>query len=296
MPAKDSSMQTHYDAIVIGAGIAGLTAAQQIQIDKSNASILLINGENCQPYKRTNISKNIARRYSLNEFALVNNPGFNGINLEEKTVNKICPENNSVLFTDGSSANWKTLILATGAKARHRFSIPTPIIRSASDGIQVRSACEAVDTVAVLGGGVLGIEISEQIVRLGKKVTLFIRGNSIMPKEFNNDCSMWLGAILDKQGVDCRYNCKIKRISRNGRHYQVHTATTKDTFDYIIECTGSSPNIILSKTAGLKTDRGVIVNQYLQTSHPSIFAAGDCCQIGRLIPSMLTKADPFTLN
>lgn len=284
-------MQTYYDAIIIGSGIAGLTAAQQIQTDKSNASILLINGESCQPYKRTKISKNIARGYILNEFALLNNPGLDGIDIEEKTVYKIRPENNFVLFTDGNSATWKTLILATGAKARHRFSIPTPIIRSVSDGLQVRAACEAVDTVAVVGGGVLGVEISEQMVRLGKKVTLFIRGSSIMQKEFNEDCSIWLGAILEEEGVDCRYNCEISRISRTGMHYQVHTATSKETFDYIIECTGSSPDITLAKTAGLKTDKGVIVNECLQTSHPSIFAAGDCCQTGSLIPHLWHQAE-----
>jgi NADPH-dependent 2,4-dienoyl-CoA reductase/sulfur reductase-like enzyme len=280
-----------YDSVIVGAGFAGLTAARRISEARPEAAVLHVNGEQCLPYKRTKVSKSIARGYALDDFALIGEDGIKGIDIVKKTVAAVTPARQTVTFTDNASAQWKTLVIATGAKPRRLFSCATPVVRTAADGISVRRMCEDAKTVAVIGGGVLGVELCEQMVLLGKRVTLFVRGSAIMPNDFNDYCSRWLGALLSRQGVDCRFNCDIHGITRTDAHYQVRLNESREVFDVVIECTGSYPDTAVAQTAGVEIDTGIRVNGFLQTSHPNIFAAGDCCQVDGFVPHLWHQAE-----
>lgn len=274
-------MHNNYDSIVIGAGFAGLSAAKALAEARSGSSVLLLNGEDRLPYKRTKISKNIAKGYETDAFAISNHEELAGlsINLTGLRAKRIDRTAKTVVLSDGSVAAWKTLILATGATPKQMFTADTAVVRTADDGETLLETIDSASSVAVIGGGVLGIEVTDQMVHAGKTVMLFCKGKRVMPHELNDEVSGLLKEAMTQSGVRCHFNAAVSDVIRTDAGFTVQCGDDNFPVDAVVECTGSEPDTALAKACGLQTDTGIVVNENLQTSDPSIFAAGDCTQL-----------------
>jgi NAD(P)H-nitrite reductase large subunit len=270
-----------YDSVIIGSGFAGISAAQALVANRPGSTVLLINGEDRSPYKRTKISKNIAAGYDKEAFALFEPSWFEGnsIELVSSSVARIDKERHTLALTDGAEVAWKTLILATGASPKQAFGPETLVVRTARDGEGLIQALHTCNKAAVIGGGVLGVEVAEQLRLAGASVTLFCRNDVLMSRELNQHVSQWLGSLYAQKGVDCRLGISIDTVSKHAAGYTVQSGDESWRFDCVVECTGSRPNIQLAQQAGLATQTGILVNSRLQTSHPAILAAGDCAEL-----------------
>lgn len=273
-------MKTGYDAIIIGAGIAGLSAAGALAEARPGASILLINGEDRLPYKRTQISKRIAAGYELNDFALTDPQALARatIGLTDSRVLHIDRRAKTITLDNGATVAWKSLLLATGATPLRRFSAPTALVRTARDGELLHQAIQSASTVTIIGAGVLGVEIADQMAKAGRSVSLLCKGNAIMPKELNDEVSRDLAGLLRRAGVCCRYDTPVLEVVETAAGLVVNPDGEALRSDLVVECSGTRPNIALASACGLETDRAIVVNEALQTSDPAIFAAGDCVQ------------------
>ncbi len=272
--------------IVIGTGIAGIAALKELSGKHNVSEIVLVGDEDRLPYKRTKISKSIARGFSRDDFALQTAEWFSERKIDMRLgreVLAIHPKNRMVDLDDGTRLRWDQLIIATGAKAR----IP-PIpgydpsfchtVRQAGDVEGLLAALDGKRSVLVVGTGVLGIEIAEQLWTAGHDVTSISGGNSVMPRELNRASECMMIDLMERAGIDLRLGTRVLSI-KSGDRVVVRTTAGTLTADQLVFAVGSIPNTRLAVDAGIEVSDGILVNEFLKTSVEGIFAAGDVAQI-----------------
>lgn len=281
-------MENHWDIIIIGGGIAGFSAAKAISEKAPATRLLLINGEDRIPYKRTKLSKFIATGFETNQFQLQPEAWYRDHHIQllsKKDVLSIEPQDHILTLKTGEHLHWNKLILATGARA-----ILPENIGHEGDGVYVVRHAEEVEqlilaskrdvrTVLVVGMGVLGVEVAEQAYLLNKEVILAGISPTIMPRQLNTVTSEMMQACFEKNGITLMFQEKIISLIRTSGHIlEIELKKNRISADLVVFCIGAAPKIELAQSAGLEVNSGIVVNKYLQTSHPDIFAAGDAAE------------------
>ncbi len=183
----------------------------------------------------------------------------------------------------GKKLRFKKAVIATGARAA------TPAIPGLAEAgyltnETVFNLTERPNRLLVIGGGPLGCELAQAFSRLGCKVTIVQRGAQFLPRE-DPDAARILAETFNRDGVNTRLNTTIKRVTRSDKDKLIHLETDGGeatlAFDEILVGVGRAPNVegLGLEAAGVTydTQKGVAVNDRLQTSNPSIYAAGDVC-------------------
>ncbi len=276
-----------YDYIIVGAGIAGIKAVEGIRSIDSNGTILLINGEDRTPYKRTQISKQLVNGFEKEAFAIHTTDWFdtNKVTVINDLTHSISVENKSLLTKNHLLFHWNKLILAMG-------SSPTPLVlkgngkaeinyfRTAFDAEYLIQKVSEIKRVLVIGGGVLGVELAAALAQMGKTVSLVHAQSLLMHRQLDEALSGHLYNLLQSNGIQVIMDEKIKSVSKTGNEkllveigQMIHLLT-----DFIIAANGVTPAFHLAEKAGLEVGKGIKVNHFLQTSHADVFAAGDVAQ------------------
>ena len=280
--------QKEWDVVIIGGGIAAVSAANSLTQNSTGMSVLILNEEDRQPYRRTKISKFMARGFSKNELEIQPQSWYRSENItvEPSRVVEIDPVAHTLFLEDGPSLSWKTCILATGAEPKLPGLDPDLLlnprvhtIRRARDAEMLRSAVlsEASASVLVVGLGVLGVEVAEQLRLLGAEVIAVEAGPGPMWRELKEQASIVLSELFERLGIKMYVNEHIS-IDARGQGLRVGLKKTELSPKMIVFCTGTEPRKELAVRSGLKTDHGIVVDQFLRTSHPDIYAAGDTAQ------------------
>lgn len=281
--------RSEWDVIVVGAGAAGVSAAGAFGGMQARRSVLVLSEEDRLPYKRTKISKHIARGFGREEFAQLpadwySARGF-GLALGARAV-ALDPEGHGLELSDGTRLSWKRLILAGGADPVLPPLPFTPngsdrvfVVRTAAQVEALREAARDAHRVVVVGTGVLGVEVAEQMRLLGREVVLIGREAQPMPRQLNAAAATRLQESLSSNGVDLRLEQRVVGVQRRrGGGYAVGLTREEVAADLLVFCLGVRPRLELAAAAGLGTDRGILVDAALRTSHPEVFAAGDAAQ------------------
>lgn len=268
--------ETGIDFLVIGAGIAGLTAAASIRERIPQAEILLINGEDFFPYKRTNLSKYIASGFAADDFELTNEKvlrQYYRISLCRDRIVKIDFHGKTASGTIGSY-RYQTLILATGSEYRVPESLQsrkTYVFHNKKETLALINTLGSARKVVVLGAGVQGLETVYQLLQGGKQVCLIDR-NPFPLKRFDEQ---WIGEQIQKdlsgRGVQCFWNARLEAVREEASLLLEIRGDSERTVsaDLVILCHGTSPQSgLYSQTPVVKPD------EYLQLEE-SVFACGD---------------------
>ena len=271
-----------FDYIIIGAGITGMSAAETLSTLAQTASILLINNEPRLPYKRTKINKSIHSGFATDDFALKSKAWFaeKNITLLTENVESIHTEGRTI-STGNQTFTYEKLLLATGSRPRSignetwaRMVLP---VRTATEVETILESMPKTKHYLIIGGGAEGIETAEQLVRAGKQVTLTDRNLHLMHRYLTEELSNRVKNTLIKNGISVINPAEITAIHQN-QEYTIELNGQTITADAIISCIGHLPNIKLAQNAGIKTNRGIVVNNTLNTNIPNIYAAGDVAE------------------
>jgi len=251
---------------------------------------MLVTAEQRLPYKRTKVSKKFAAGFERDAFALAEADwwrdvaGFD-LRLGTRAV-ELDPKGRTLTLDNGETVRWTRLILATGAEAR-RLTMDEGAaerVHHAHDIAQVealRAAALAQEarTALVVGTGAMGVEVAEQLRKMGLEVTLTGDSRAPLAEDLNRPAQLRLVRLLEDNGVRLRCGELVRGVElADDEALTVAWDSGRRSFDLVASCVGTRLRVGLARRAGLQVEQGVVVDRQLRTSCPEIFAAGDAAQ------------------
>lgn len=279
--------------VILGNGIAGITAARHIR-KRSDDRITVISGETDHFFSRTALMY-IYMGHMKYEHTKPYEDWFwvkNRIDLKKAWVSSIDFEQKSLHFDSVESMTYDKLIIATGSVS-NKFGWPGQDLKgvqglySKQDLDLMEENTKGIKHAVILGGGLIGVEMAEMLHSRHIPVTYLIREKHFWDNMLPQEEAMLIDHHLAEQGIDLRPETELDEILDDGQG-QVKGVKTKS--GEIIDCqfvgltVGVSPNISLFKGAAIDTDRGILVDEFLQTNIPDVYAIGDCAQLKDPLP------------
>lgn len=273
--------------IIIGAGPAGVVAAETIRKLDSNAAITIIGDEPEAPYSRMAIpyflEENIEAegthlRKVNNHFADAN------IQIIQQQVTQVDSVNNLVKLEDGQTLPWDKLLVATGSRPV-KPAIPgldNPKVANCWTLADSRKIIEYVKPgshIVQIGAGFIGCIILEALVKRGAALTVVEMDNRMVPRMLDEQCGGMLKSWCESKGVRVLTETQVSSIENNGDALIIHLSQGEPlNADFVISATGVRSNTEFLTGSGIKLDQGILVNEHLESSIPNIYAAGDVAQ------------------
>lgn len=280
------AIQQPLPIIIIGNGPVGMRAAKQI-LENIPASPLIIYGDEQQePYNRIQLSSWLAGDVDWNSLLQPLTLPENA-NIEQRfgyKITKIDPTNHTIEDNNGKQESYSKLILATGSNP-YEPNIPgidqhgVYTFRNFKDANSLIARRARTHHTIILGGGLLGIESARAMQKNNTKVTLIEHADRLLSNQLDSDASEILKQDITKLGIKLIISDSVTEILGKDRVEGLTLRSgEKIDCDTIILSTGIRPNIELAKQAKLAYNRGIIVNDSMQTSNPDIYAIGECAE------------------
>ena len=289
--------------VIVGAGLAGASAAETLRNEGFDGSIDLIGAESYRPYIRPPLSKEYLSGKDELEKAFVHPEDWyakNNVNLRTATTaSSIDKAAHTVTLSDGESIHYDKLLLATGSTPR-RLPLPGTdltgvyYLRTLDDSKALHSLLEAGGKRLVLiGSGWIGMEVAATAKTLGNDVTILERDPIPLAVALGDDLGQMFASVHAKQGVVLRMSLTVASIvGAEGRVTGVRIDGGEVVpADLVLVGIGAIPNVELAKAAGLEVDNGIVTDQSLRTSDPDIFAAGDVANAYHPVAKMQLRSE-----
>jgi nitrite reductase (NADH) large subunit len=295
--------------LVVGNGLAGTIASKTYRQLNPTAKIEIFAEENYLYYPRPNLIEYLAGNSKQEDLFAFSEEWFADQNILVhlgQSVKKLHPGSKEIELDGGRKEPYDLLLLANGASSwippiagAEKKGVFT--LRTLDDAAAILDWIPEHPEVVVIGGGLLGLEIARAIRTRGASVRVVEFFPRLLPRQLDMEGASVLQSQIEEMGIQVRLDIATEEIQGEG---SVSGLRFKggDTFqaETAIVAAGVRPNIRLAKEAGLKTEKGILVDDMLRTSDPSIFAAGDCVQhrdrIYGIIPASFNQARAVALN
>lgn len=271
---------------IVGAGVAGLSAAKSARAANPSANVTLITQEASLPYWRPDLSKRfLATSYAfptlltsvaalaLARISLLDGWGVEGIDLTRGR-----------LLGPRAQLSFDRLVLAPGAVSA-QIALPgaqlpgVRRLRTLADARALRSRLLTANRVVVIGGGLIGLEIAANARRLGKAVTIVERAPHILSRCFPAMLAAEVGAYHATLGVEFHLATRVEAFLGRETVNGVMTSAGQLAADLVIVATGAKPDTQLATAAGIDCNDGIIVDEHCRTSAGGVWAAGDATRV-----------------
>ena len=266
-----------YKYLIIGGGMTAASAVTGIREVDSTGSIGLISSEVDAPYNRPPLSKKLWKGKSLSTIWR-NNRGKKPEFHFGRVVKVIYPELKRIVDDEGQFFSYKVLLLATGGRPRQLPFDDGQIIyfRTLADYRRLRGLAKGGRRFAVIGGGFIGSEIAAALTMNGKKVTMIFPGKNIGDRIFPRGLSRFVSGFYKRKGVEVLAGQKVSDLTTRDDQLVLKSRGRREIIvDGVVAGVGIVPNVELARKAKLKVENGIVVDEFLRTSHPNIYAAGD---------------------
>ncbi len=267
--------------VIVGGGAAGFAAAEMLRREKYEAGIFMLSSDDASPVDRPNLSKDYLAGSAPEEWLPLRDSSFysdNAIDLRlNTTVAAIDVRARAIALANGEKIPFDRLLLATGAEPVPA-SIPGAkasdvlVLRSLKDCRAIIERAKTARRAVVLGASFIGLEVAAALRARDIEVHVVAPEEHPMEKILGPDLSRFVRAIHEQHGV-------IPHLSETARSLEGKRMTLSGgsvlEADLIVAGLGVRPRLSLAEEAGLRIDRGIVVDAFLETSAPGIFAAGD---------------------
>ena len=292
--ATSSGKTSSYDYVVVGAGPAGVVAAETLaEQNRSHGkgSILLVGGESEPPYSRMAIPYYLIGNIEEPGTYLRKTDGHykkQGIDYKQDFVQSLAPEDKLLTLASGEHVSYGKLCLATGS-----VPIKPPISGLDLEGVHhcwtledsrhIIRLAEKGSRVVLMGAGFIGCIILEALAARGVKLTVVEMGNRMVPRMLDETSGGLIKDWCEKEGVKVHTSTRIENVSKSSEKGKnsltISLSNGEDmTADLLVVAAGVKSNVGFLDGAGLKIGQGIQVNEHMQTSDPNIYAAGDCAE------------------
>lgn len=274
----------HADYVILGGGLAAATAARALREQGATGRILMVCEERILPYHRPPLSKPTASdAQAFTPSLVLTEERLKALQIEVmlgQRATHVDPKLKQVTLDSTKSLSYDKLLIATGAS-------PTPLkipgheldgvhyLRTFDQAAAIRQEAKKAKHAVVIGGSFNGVETAAMLRSLGVSVTL-IESTQLLYKLYASKVSKHFESILKKNGVRCLMPDRPTQIRKKGLGLTVQTASGLELdCELVVIAAGVTPRIEFLASSGILCEDGVLVNEYLQTSDPDIYAAGD---------------------
>ncbi len=278
--------------VVVGNGMAGMrTVEELLKIAPDLYEITVFGDEPYPNYNRIMLSPVLANEQTIDDIILNSREWYaeNNITLHTSArINKIDRKNRVVYAEDGTSAEYDRLLLATGSKP---FMLPIP--GKDLDGVigyrDIKDTNDMIETAklhqhaVVIGGGLLGLEAANGLKIQGMEVTVVHKNDWLLERQLDKTAGVMLQKSLEAKGLTFLLNKNTAQLIAHeyGHHQGRVKAVQFDdgltiAADLVVMAVGIRPNYALAESAGIYCNRGIVVNDTMQTYDPRVYAVGEC--------------------
>jgi len=274
--------------LIIGAGPAGVVAAETLRKADPDADIAIIGDEPEPPYSRMAIPYYLINNVDESGTYLRDpKQHFGDLNIEvvQQRVDKIDTRGKSVVLGDGSSRAYDKLLLATGS---HPISPPIPGLDlpqvhscwTLADARNIIKLAQSGSNVVLIGAGFIGCIILEALVKRGVNLAVVEMGNRMVPRMLDDKAGGLLETWCKNKDIDVHTSCSVDGIGDTGGGQVEVSLSDGSKLDaaLVITATGVKANTDLVDDSDINVDQGILVNRRMQTSNPDVYAAGDVAQ------------------
>ncbi len=295
--------------LVVGNGVAGVTAAQAIASAEPGADIHIYAAEPYPYYRRPQLPDYIAGQASEQDITYRPSEWYErqGIQVHLACrVEELDPQARRVGLADGSSVTYDRLLLASGGWAWTSVLEGGELggiftLRTLDDARAIRERAGSARHAVVVGGGLLGLESARALRALGLEVTLLELFEYLLPRQIDREGAAVLQGIVERQGIRVLTDTATAGFAGSGTVAAVRTRDGRELPAELVICAaGWRAETTLAGQAGLAVGRGVRVDEYLQTSAADVYAAGDVAEAGEqlygIVPAAIEQARVAAAN
>src|SRR5262249_9133707 len=272
--------------VILGGGmVAGYAAKQLVELGLPKGELAILSADNAVPYERPPLSKGFLAGKDTEDAIKINPEDFyksNGIEVRLACeVAAVDLKRKRLSLQNNGEFGFQKLIIATGARPR-TLNIPGSklhnlfYLRSLSDSKSIRNVAEKAKHAVVIGGGFIGMEVAAVLAQKGIEVALVMDHDRVFKRLFSPEMSSFFESYYAARGVRLIKSTSVTEFRGNGA---VNSAALRDgqtvQCDLVVAGIGVEPVLEMVSSSGLDLDNGILVNEYLQASHPDVFAAGD---------------------
>jgi NAD(P)H-nitrite reductase large subunit len=272
---------------IIGNGVAGISTAISLR-KLSDVQICVVSDESNFFFSRTALMYVFMGQMRLKDILPYENDFWvkNKIDLKKARVSKVVSETKTIIFSDGSFDKYDKLVIATG-------SIPMKLLLPNTDlkGISCLYHLEDLENLEksylnikeaiVIGGGLIGVELAEMLHSKGIKVDFLIREKYFWSNVISEKEGLLIQKQIENTGIKIHFETEVSEFISNENQELIAIKTSKNeriSAQYAGITIGVRPNLSF-EIAGLEKNRGILVNEFLETNLPDIYAAGDCAEL-----------------
>jgi NADPH-dependent 2,4-dienoyl-CoA reductase/sulfur reductase-like enzyme/nitrite reductase/ring-hydroxylating ferredoxin subunit len=267
--------------VIIGGGAAGLGAADMLRREGYDGPLTMISADDWPPYDRPNLSKDFLVGAAPDEWMRLRLPEF----YREQNIDLVLNSRVSALdiprkhvrLENGETYGYEALLIATGAEpVRLKIEGATDsqihYLRTFADARAIVSKAKSAKRVAVVGASFIGLEVAASLRTLGIAVDIIAPESQPLERVMGPEVGLMIRGLHEAHGVVFHLGETVRKI--DGAALILTGGATLEA-DFVVLGVGVRPSLTLAEQAGLVIDRGIVVNEYLETSAPGVFAVGD---------------------
>ena len=302
-------MSSSMNVVIVGNGVAGVTAARIIKAQNQEAQVSIYTDEGYQYYPRPRLYEVLAGEAEPQEVYLFSEEWYKkqGINIQLNTkASSIDTDKKELLLENGTKVNYDKLLLANGG---HSFVPPIKgvektgvfTLRTIKDALNIKDYTRKTKKVIVIGGGLLGLEFAYSLKKLGQQVEVVEMFPRLLPRQLDTDGAIILKKRIEALGISIVLGVKTVEILGKQTVSGILLDSGKTlSGDVVLISAGVRSNIGLAQEAGIKVNRGIVVDGHLRTSADDVYAAGDVAEFNGMvygiIPAALEQATVAAAN
>lgn len=302
-------MSPSLNVVIVGNGVAGVTAARIIKEKNPETQVSIYTDESHHYYPRPRLYEVLSGEAKPREVYMFSEEWYEkkGINVQlNKKALSIDTERKELLLEDGSRVNYDKLLLANGG---HSFVPPIKgvkktgvfTLRTIRDALSIKEFTKKTKKVIVIGGGLLGLEIASSLKKLGQQVEVVEMFPRLLPRQLDPDGATILKNRIASRGIDIVLGVKtVEILGRETVSGILLDSEEELSGDLVLISAGMRSNTGLALEAGIKVNKGVVIDGHLRTSADDVYAVGDVAEfegiVYGIIPAALEQASIAAAN
>ncbi|MDR4497882.1 MAG: FAD-dependent oxidoreductase [Candidatus Scalindua sp.] len=274
--------------VIIGAGVAGITAAKTIKELDRDAEVVVIGNEMFLPYKRYLLTEFLCGKVTQEDLIFFPMESLKELDIKLRrgeSVKTIEPSKKSIKLLHNEIVNYDKLLIATGSVPKlglvlRPYKNFIHYYYSLNDALVLKNKLPEIENCIVFGKGISCLDLISGLYNLGKQITYITKGKRAHFGLRESEFKVELHSFLEEKGIKIITEDRIVSIHKSNHRYRVETLREKNlTADVVFGWDRYKPNISCIKGTSIGKKSGILVNVRLETSEKDIYAAGDCVEI-----------------